>query len=198
MSLRQRPASPLLRSGMGRPGPGPAHAALSQSASADTSGAQNTENRECRVSRYRRISSPRLDLTRGDLYKNSEALATVLSPKWPRNGVSKLNRPDCFCHTESNKKAKSVFKIRSRSELQQNMALYVSPGPAPGYPHPVRGPLLPYTGFRPVQTPASASWSGYQVMCTLISHRVLISRVKPSSCPPPPECDPGRDRTKLV
>ena len=170
---------------MGRPGPGPArgqHSALSQSASADTSGVI--------VTTYRQKA-----LTRGELCENSEPATTI--PR-PRNGVSKLNRADCFCDTESNKKAKSVFKIRPRSELQQNMALYVSPGPAPGYPHPVRGPLLPYTGFRPVQTPASASWSGYQVMCTLISHRVLISRVKPSSCPPPPECDPGRDRTKLV
>ena len=130
---------------MGRPGPGPArgqHSGLSQSASADTSG----------------VRIQRIQATRDDLRKNSE-LATIISR--PRNGVSKLNRADCFCDTESNKKAKSVFKIRPRSELQQN-TMYVSPQPAPGYHSAVRGPLHPYQGFRPVQTGA-ASWSGYQV-----------------------------------
>ena len=153
---------------MGRPGPGPArgqHSGLSQSASADTSGAQS------RVSRYRDIQATSHHLTRDNLCKNSE-LATIISR--PRNGVSKLNRADCFCDTESNKKAKSVFKIRPRSELQQN-TMYVSPGPAPGYHSVVRGPLHPYQGFRPVQTGA-ASWSGYQVCVRcLMSHIVLSS-----------------------
>ena len=137
---------------MGRPGPGPArgqHSGLSQSASADRSGARSTV----------RIQATSHHQTRDtDLWKNSE-LATIISR--PRNGVSKLNRADCFCDTESNKKAKSVFKIRPRSELQQN-TMYVSPQPAPGHHSAVRGPLHPYQGFRPVQTGA-ASWSGYQV-----------------------------------
>ena len=154
---------------MGRPGPGQ-HSALSQSASADKSRAQS---REQTVNRYRDIASTKSDLTRGELYKNSEP-ATILLPS-ARNGVSKLNRADCFCDTEeSNKKAKSVFRIRPGSALQQN-TMYVSPGPAPGY-H-VRGPLHPYQGFRPVHAPAPASWSGYQVC---VSHPQLRFERHPS------------------
>ena len=166
---------------MGRPGRGQ-HWALSQSASADTSRARS---REYTVSRYR--ASNENDLTRGELYKNSEPATARIAAALlqARNGVSKLNRADCFCDTEeeSNKKAKSVFRIRPRSELQQN-TMYVSPhGPAPGY----RGPLHPYQGFRPVQTPAPASWSGYQVsVSSCLTSCVVIFRVKPTSCPPPP------------
>ena len=159
---------------MGRPGPGPArgqHSGLSQSASADTSG----------------VRIQRIQATRDDLRKNSE-LATIISR--PRNGVSKLNRADCFCDTESNKKAKSVFKIRPRSELQQN-TMYVSPQPAPGYHSAVRGPLHPYQGFRPVQTGA-ASWSGYQVCvqcltscCHLQSNPRFLSATPAPSWPRP-------------
>ena len=160
---------------MGRPGPGPArgqHSALSQSASADTSGVTVTTYRQ-------------RPLTRGELCENSEPATTI--PR-PRNGVSKLNRADCFCDTESNKKAKSVFKIRPRSELQQN-TMYVSPGPAPGYQPPVRGPLHPYQGFRPVQTGA-ASWSGYQVCVScLTSCCHLQSKTRFLSAPAPSRPD---------
>ena len=154
---------------MGRPGPGPARGQHSARAQSE------------RICRHKR-STETVSTYRGQQRENSEP-ATVISRA--RNGVSKLNRADCFCDTESNKKAKSVFKIRPRSELQQN-TMYVSRGPAPGYDKPVRGPLHPYQGFRPVQTGA-ASWSGYQVCvscltscCHLQSKTCFLSAPAPS------------------
>ena len=150
---------------MRRRGPGttrgqhrPACPSISASALASGAERENRDNWErLRCHQHNQhISTPR-HLTHGVLDKNSDP-ATISRT---RNGVSKLNRADCFCDTESNKKAKSLFKVRPRSELQQN-TMYVSSAAAPVYRG---GPPPAYQGFRPVQT-AAASWSGYQVCLT--------------------------------